>query len=576
MQSFRIRKTVQLLPLLIAVLFLAPLHNLQAADPYYDQGKKAYNQGDFKTAENYFQKSYDRAVRKGKDTTYTAKRLYNLAKAQYKLKKYQEARANFLKVQSMDPSYNKNAIEERLKKISEKLGKEDQSWQKGSKPSTVGSKEIQAQVESSISNKKYFDDFSDKLTNEDKNALEQITKEAQSKGFVLFFYAADLNSYSKLKNIANGAERYLNYDNNEILVLLDPNPKGGYLVKNKYISIKKQNELAKKALRAYRKTPPAGRSNYGMAAQEFVIAVLDKSNFKQTTKQVTGTTVAIIVAVIIFLIASSIYAARKLKQKRFKDKLDQGRDLLFSINDKHGDLDQTGEHFINWSSKLDTIDKANNWKNQQNLDNLLTVMHSYLDNPNQSKEDLERPLYTRDLGNIKIEKVRRQDNKEYYCYSTGEPITSPEIYIATIDQEDGSQLRVALSDAVAQQVMKDPKSLHVRSYEHDGRRMPWYEIPNYRYDPYDRSWDALMWYNLGSMHSRPYGYHSDSYYNQGYYIDDNDYRDYETLESTAGMSFADEMSADSADSVAGTSFSDSDNEYSDSAGASFSGYSDNS
>ncbi len=582
-RKLRIATAFFFLTIFISILFAAPL----IADDEYDLGKKAYGQKEYSTAERYFQKAYEASVRKNK-TDKIPKRLFYLARTQYQLQKYGLALENLTKLKQQFPDYNPDRVKSYLDRSAKKAGKETKdgdssTWQdqKQTDDKFLSASHAQSLVEKAVSEKIYFLDLSGKLSEKDRETLTRLAKQAQDKGFTLYMYAVNVQNYQDLQKITATIPKRYGFQSLELLVLLAPNPRGGFAVGSDYISREKQQKIANESLRVWRQTPPEGRTAYGVVLETFAEKILNKSNFKQSLIQTgVGTTILIVLAVV-GIVGAGIYAARKLKQKKFRDLLESGRDLLFAINDRHSHLEATNAFFINWSTKLDELEKQNNWKKPQELERLIAVMQSYLAQPNQSKEDLERPLFSQDLGNIRIEKMRRQDGKEYFCYSTGEPITSPEIYIATISQKDGTELRVTLSDAVAQEVIKNPKSLHVRTYEHDGQRLPWYEIPNYRYDPYDRAWQALMWYNLGSMMNRPH-YHDQSHYHSGssypqhsYHVSESDYGSYESLESTPGVSFADSMSADSADQVAGASFSSRESGSSDVAGSSFS-YQDNS
>ncbi|MFN7931651.1 MAG: hypothetical protein U0Y68_27710, partial [Blastocatellia bacterium] len=330
-----------------------------------------------------------------------------------------------------------------------------------------------------------------------------------------------------------GLRQYANLQNNDLVVIASQ--EGIYATGNRKGSELDNAEITEAANKAapYFKQQQAGRSGFGLGMAEFSRALVAEAVSDRRTRNVGYGTVGLLGLGAVGAGAAFVIGRRKLKQRAYKNKLDEAINLLMNeINDKLGKEFNVNARFVNWQKEYEDIKAGNNWKDHTQIDRLNATLQDAVRQPERYFD------YLPGIAEIKAAAAKlgappppQKSTDDVFDYFDGRPLKKEEAVVVALKDRDGQEIRVLTSREHADE-MGHGQIPKVLTREVDGRRVHWSNDPSYDpyrdyrpYDPYYRgpNWvDIWMMSQLFNPHTYygpaiyPY-YHNDYYYSQPYY-----------------------------------------------------------
>ncbi len=501
------------------------------ADSYSD-ARKAYAANDFAKAAQLF----EAAVKELGD----AKSYYGLGLSYLKLRRYADAVKPLETAQQKDATLNfapgadfatkKKFFEQRL---AEARGGKNAPTSSG--PSLVKDPHLDQVLADFVAGKTVMD-YTNTLTPADKSALENIVTEARGRGINLRTYLVQPGRSIKTRDFATrDLKKFASLKDNDLVVIASQ--EGVYATGKRGASELDTEEINAAANKAapFFKQQQAGRSGFGLGMAEFSRALISEAASDRSTRRTSYGAIGLLGLGAAGAGVAFVVGRRKLKQKAYKNKLDEGINLLMNeINDKLGKEFDVNARFVNWQSEYEAIKAENNWKDHTKIERLNATLQDAVRQPERYFE------YKPGIKEIKAEAAKlgappppQKSTDDVFDYFDGRPLKKEEAVVVALKDKDGQEIRVLTSRAHADE-MGQGQMPKVLTREVDGRRVHWSNDPSYDpyrdyrpYDPYYRgggsSWvDIWMMSQIFSPHTYygpaiyPY-YHNDYYYSQPYY-----------------------------------------------------------
>jgi uncharacterized membrane protein YgcG len=228
-----------------------------------------------------------------------------------------------------------------------------------------------------------------------------------------------------------------------------------------------------------------------------------------------------------------VIGRRKLRQKSYQNKLNEGINLLMNeINDKLGKEFDINARFVNWQKEYEEIKATSNWKDHTRIDRLNATLQDAVRQPERYFDYLPGIKEIKEAAaKLGAPPPPQKNTDDVFDYFDGRPLKKEEAVVVSLKDRDGQEIRVLTSRAHAEE-MGQGQIPKVLTREVNGRRVHWSNDPSYDphrdyrpYDPYQRdiSWvDLWMMSQIFNPHTYygpaiyPY-YHNDYYYSQPYY-----------------------------------------------------------
>ena len=506
--------------LCLLLFFVVPMAVL--ADNLSD-ARKAYDAKDYAKSAQLFAA----AVKEKND----AKSNYGLGLSYLRLGRNADAVKPLETAQRLDPSLafakNRSFFEQRL---AEARSSGAGTNQKSNAPTMVRDPHLD-QVLADLTTGKAVMDYTGTLTPADLNELQKVVSDASSRGFNLRAYLIQPNRSLKTKDFAtHEVKKYANLKANEIVVICSQE---GIYATGKAgeteLDTKEINQAATETLPLF-KQQSAGRTGFGLGMAGFSRALLAEATSDRSTRRGTFGFLSLLGLGAAGAGVAFVIGRRKLKQKAYKNKLDEGINLLMNeINDKLGKEFDVNARFVNWQTEYEAIKAESNWKDHTKIDRFNATLQDAVRQPERYFS------YKPGIAEIKAEAAKlgapvapQRNNDEVFDYFDGRPLNKDEAVVVALKDKDGQEIRVLTSRVHADE-MGQGQVPKVLTREVNGQRVHWSNDPTFDphrdYRPYygGSSWvDIWMMSQIFSPHTYygpaiyPY-YHQDYYYSQPYY-----------------------------------------------------------
>ncbi len=493
------------------------------ADNFSD-ARKAYDARDYAKSAQLFAA----AVKEKND----AKSNYGLGISYLRLRRFAEAVKPLETAQAKDPSLsfapNRQFFEQRLAEA--RNGGGAGTNPKSNAPTMVSDAHLD-QVLADLTTGKAVMDYTGTLTPADLSELQKVVSDASSRGFNLRAYLIQPNRSLKTKDFATREiKKYANLKANEIVVICSQE---GIYATGKAgeteLDTKEINQAATETLPLF-KQQSAGRTGFGLGMAGFSRTLIAEATSDRSTRRGTFGFLGLLGLGAAGAGVAFVIGRRKLKQKAYKNKLDEGINLLMNeINDKLGREFDVNARFVNWQTEYETIKADSNWKDHTNIDRFNATLQDAVRQPERYFS------YKPGIAEIKAEAAKlgapvapQRNNDEVFDYFDGRPLNKDEAVVVALKDKDGQEIRVLTSRAHADE-MGQGQVPKVLTREVNGQRVHWSNDPTFDphrdYRPYygGSSWvDIWMMSQIFSPHTYygpaiyPY-YHQDYYYSQPYY-----------------------------------------------------------
>ncbi len=492
------------------------------ADNFSD-ARKAYDAKDYARSAQLFAA----AVKEKND----AKSNYGLGISYLRLRRFAEAVKPLETAQTKDPSLsfapNRQFFEQRL---AEARNGGAGTNPKSNAPTMVSDAHLD-QVLADLTTGKAVMDYTGMLTPADLSELQKVVSDAGSHGFNLRAYLIQPNRSLKTKDFATREiKKYANLKANEIVVICSQE---GIYATGKAgeteLDTKEINQAATETLPLF-KQQSAGRTGFGLGMVGFSRALLAEATSDRSTRRGTFGFLGLLGLGAAGAGVAFVIGRRKIKQKAYKNKLDEGINLLMNeINDKLGKEFDVNARFVNWQTEYETIKAESNWKDHTKIDRFNATLQDAVRQPERYFS------YKPGIAEIKAEAAKlgapvapQRNNDEVFDYFDGRPLNKDEAVVVALKDKEGQEIRVLTSRVHADE-MGQGQVPKVLTREVNGQRVHWSNDPTFDphrdYRPYygGSSWvDIWMMSQIFSPHTYygpaiyPY-YHQDYYYSQPYY-----------------------------------------------------------
>jgi hypothetical protein len=377
-------------------------------------------------------------------------------------------------------------------------------------------------------------DYTGTLTPADKAELENLVTEARGRGINLRAYLVQPGRSIKTREFATRAiKQYANLQNNDLVVVASQ--EGVYATGKRGASELDNAEITEAANKAlpYFKQQAAGRTGFGLGMAEFSRALIAEAAADRSARNLGLGTLGLLGLGAVGAGAAFVIGRRKLKQKSYKNKLNEGINLLMNeINDKLGKEFDINARFVNWQKEYEEIKATNNWKDHTRIDRLNATLQDAVRQPERYFEYLPGIKEIKEAAaKLGAPPPPQRDTDDVFDYFDGRPLKKEEAVVVALKDKDGQEIRVLTSRAHAEQ-MGQGQVPKVLTREVDGRRVHWSNDPSFDprrdYRPYDPYYNSPSWVDIWMMSQLfnphtyygpaiyPY-YHQDYYYSQPYY-----------------------------------------------------------
>lgn len=504
----------------IVITAICLMLSLSAFADSYDDARAAYDKGDYARAAQLFEAA---TRERGNASSY-----FGLGLSSLKLKRYAEAVNALQAAQAKDPTLkfakSPQFFEQRLAEARAGAAKTGVGGSAGKGSARFNRDEFLDQVAADLVAGKAVMDYTNTLTPADLSALEQSANDARGRGFNLRYYFIKPNRALLTREFMVEVKKYLNLTNNDIIVmasqegLFATGKTGGSELDRDEI-----NTAVKQAVAAS-KQPPAGRTPYGAGMAEMGrLLVSEARSDRMTRRGIFGgfgvILLGFVAAPIVFIIGR-----RKMKQKSFKNKLDQAINLLMNdINDRLGKEFDVNARFVNWQNEYEAIKRENNWKDHTRIDRLNAAMEDALRQPERYFDYLPGIKEIKEAAQkLGAPVTPQRSSDDVFDYFDGRPLKKDEAVVVSLRDRNGQEVRVLTSREHAEQ-MGQGNPPKVLTREVNGQQVHWSNDPSYDpyrdYRPYyaGTNWvDIWLLSQLFSPHSY-YGYGIFPYYHHDYY-----------------------------------------------------------
>ena len=508
--------------LLLCLALIFACWSLVWADNFSD-ARKAYDAKDYAKAAQLF----EAAAKQNND----AKSWYGLGLSYLRLKRNADAVKPLETAQQLDPSLkfapNKQFFDQRLA--------EARGGSKAPGNSPFAEDPQLGQVVNDLVAGKSFVDYTGTLTPTDKSEIEKRISEANSRGFKLRVFVVSPPRKANLRDFATrDLKQAVNLSKDDILIVSAPGSvyvtgqRGGSELDTAEI-----NRIVREAAPFTQRQEP-GRTGMGLGLAELSRLLAVEAASDRRTRNVGYGTVGLLGVGAIGAAGAFVIGRRKLKQKSYQNKLNDGINLLMNeINDKLGKEFDTRARFVNWQQEYEDIKATGNWKDHTRIDRLNATLEDAVRQPERYFEFLPGMKEIREAAaKLGAPPPPQKSTDDVFDYFDGRPLKKEEAVVVSLKDKDGQEIRVLTSRAHADE-MGQGQMPKVLTREVNGRRVHWSNDPSYDphrdyrpYDPYYRSgpdWvDIWMMSQLFNPHTYygpaiyPY-YHQDYYYSQPYY-----------------------------------------------------------
>lgn len=509
--------------LLCLILMIAGV-TTTLADNYSD-ARKAYDAKDYAKAAQFFAA----AIKEKND----AKSNYGLGISYLRLGRKAEAVQPLETAQRLDPSLafapNKQFFEQRLA--------EARSGVRSNAPnpnSPFADEPQLGQLVNDLVAGKTLMDYAGILTPTDKSELEKKINEANGRGFKLRIFVVPPPRKMNLRDFATrDIKKYVNLSKDDILIVSGPN--SVYVtgqVGGSELDREEINRIVREAAPASQRQE-SGRSGVGLGLVELSRLLVDEAKSDRSTRNIGFGTIGLLGLGAVGAGAAFVVGRRKLKQKAYKDKLNEGINLLMNeINDKLGKEFNVNARFVNWQKEYEDIKAANNWKDHTKIDRLNATLQDAVRQPERYFDYLPGIKEIKEAAaKLGAPPPPQKSTDDVFDYFDGCPLKKEEAVVVALKDRDGQEIRVLTSREHADQ-MGQGQVPKVLTREVDGRRVHWSNDPSYDphrdYRPYDPYYNSPSWVDIWMMSQifnphtyygpaiYPY-YHQDYYYSQPYY-----------------------------------------------------------
>ena len=507
---------------LLSFLLILAVATAALADNYSD-ARKAYDAKDYAKAAQLFE-----ASAKEKND---AKSWYGLGLCYLRLKRNADAIKPLETAQKLDPSLkfapNKQFFEQRL---AEARGSNQPA---GNAPRLVNDPQLDQVLADFMAGKAVMD-YTNTLTPDDKSELERIVNDARSRGFNLRTYLVPPGRAIKTRDFTvRDVRKFGNLKANDIVIIASQ--EGVYATGLRGESELDNAEITKAAQTAvplFKQQQP-GRSGFGIGMAEFARLLTAEAASDRSTRRTSYGFLGLLGAGAAATGVGLVIGRRKLKQKAYKNKLNEGINLLMNeINDKLGKEFDINARFVNWQKEYEDIKATGNWKDHTRIDRLNATLQDAVRQPERYFEFLPGIKEIREAAaKLGAPPPPQKNTDDVFDYFDGRPLKKEEAVVVSLKDRDGQEIRVLTSRAHADEMGQGhiPKVL---TREVDGRRVHWSNDPSYDphrdYRPYDPYYNSPSWVDIWMMSQLfnphtyygpaiyPY-YHNDYYYSQPYY-----------------------------------------------------------
>lgn len=512
-------------PMLCSLLLLA-IAVAVLADNYSD-ARKAYEAKDYTKAAQLFEAS----VKEKND----AKSYYGLGITYLRLKRNADAIKPLQTAQQKDPTLNfapGSDFATKKKFFEQRLAEARGGGAASNAPALIKDPHFDQVLADLVAGKTVMD-YTNTLTPADKAELENIVTEARGRGINLRTYLVQPGRSIKTRDFATrGIRQFANLQNNDLVVIASQ--EGVYAAGNRKGSELDNAEITEAANKAapFFKQQQGGRSGFGLGMAEFSRALVTEAVSDRRTRNVGFGTIGLLGLGAVGAGAAFVVGRRKLRQRAYKNKLDEGINLLMNeINDKLGKEFDVNARFVNWQREYEEIKATANWKDHTRIDRLNATLQDAVRQPERYFD------YLPGIAEIKAAAAKlgappppQKSTDDVFDYFDGRPLKKEEAVVVALKDKDGQEIRVLTSREHAEQ-MGHGQIPKVLTREVDGRRVHWSNDPSYDprrdYRPYDPYYNSPNWVDIWMMSQifsphtyygpaiYPY-YHQDYYYSQPY------------------------------------------------------------
>ena len=497
-------------------LFLISIFALNVSADTFSDARKAYDAKDYAKAAPLF----EAAVREKND----AKSNYGLGLTYLRLNRFSDAVKPLENAQQLDPSLafapNRKFFEDRLA----------QAKSGGKAKSTVPQLGNNAQLDQTISAfaaGASVVDVTNTLTAADKDELQKVIVEARKKKFNLRVAFLNASAPETQSFVMRDARKFLNLGENDIIVAASP--AGVYAAGQQGNSELDREEinLAAKAAAPFFKRQEAGRTGYGMGLVAFSRQLISEATSDRSTRRGSYGFLGFLGLGGIGAGLAFVIGRRKLRQKAYQKKLDDGINLLMNeINDKLGKEFNVNARFVNWQKEYEEIKAKETWKDHTKIDRFNATLTDAVRQPERYFDYLPGIKEIKEAAaKLGAPPPPQKSSDDVFDYFDGRPLSKDEAVVVALKDKDGQEIRVLTSQAHADE-MGQGQTPKVLTREVNGQRVHWSNDPSFDprrdyhpYDPYQRntSWvDIWMMSQIFSPHTF-YGPSIYPYYNQNYY-----------------------------------------------------------
>ncbi len=506
---------------LLINLFLISAFALNISADSFSDARSAYD------AKNYAKAAplFEAAVREKND----AKSNYGLGLTYLRLNRSSDAIKPLEAAQRLDPSLafapNRKFFEDRLA----------QARSGGNAKATTPQLGNNAQFDQTISafaSGASVVDVTNTLTAADKDELQKVVAVARGKKFNLRVAFLNASASETQSFVMRDARKFLNLGENDIIVAASP--AGVYAAGQQGNSEldKEEINLAANAAAPFFKRQEAGRTGYGMGLVAFSRQLISEATSDRSTRRGSYGFLGFLGLGGVGAGLAFVIGRRKLRQKAYQKKLDDGINLLMNeINDKLGKEFNVNARFVNWQKEYEEIKAKETWKDHKKIDRLNATLTDAVRQPERYFD------YQPGIKEIKEAAAKlgappppQKSTDDVFDYFDGRPLGKDEAVVVALKDKDGQEIRVLTSRTHADE-MGQGQMPKVLTREVDGRRVHWSNDSTYDprrdyqpYDPYQRNsswvdiWMMSQIFNQNTYYGPaiyPY-YHNDYYYSQPY------------------------------------------------------------
>jgi len=491
------------------------------ADNYSD-ARKAYDAKDYAKAAQLFE-----AAAKEKND---AKSYYGLGLCYLRLKRNADAVKPLETAQKLDPSLkfapNAQFFAQRLA--------EARGGSKSAGNSPFADDPQLGQVVNDLVAGKTLVDYTNTLTATDKSEIESRINEASSRGYKVRVFVVSPPRKINLRDFATRElKKAVNLSSNDIIIVSAPGSvyvtgqRGGSELDTEEI-----NRLVREAA-PFSQRQEQGRTGMGLGLAELSRLLVAEAASDRMTRRGSYGFLGVLGLGAAGAAGAFVIGRRKLKQKAYKNKLDEGINLLMNeINDKLGKEFDVNARFVNWQKEYEDIKATGNWKDHTRIDRLNATLQDAVRQPERYFEFLPGIKEIREAAaKLGAPPPPQKSTDDVFDYFDGRPLKKEEAVVVALKDKDGQEIRVLTSRAHADE-MGQGQIPKVLTREVGGRRVHWSNDPSYDphrdYRPYDPYYNSPSWVDIWMMSQifnphtyygpaiYPY-YHNDYYYSQPYY-----------------------------------------------------------